>query len=232
MTPEVSSGAPRRKKVSAVVVSAIATAVIAVVTLSSFVLSIGGSADAEDAVHLRLLQEPFVHDRWIVPSSVRSTPPPAGECSSPELHARRQWLRRHQGIPVGFTVARVEIVNDSDKTLLVEELRLASARKLPPPEGSTYDLCPRGGGGPPGDQYVKIDFDQRPLAFQFFNERYEPVPAVDFSPSPHHPLRFWILATSSHSHVQWKATLVYSLNGETQALSIPEGRQPFAIAPG
>jgi hypothetical protein len=132
---------------------------------------------------------------------------------------------------VGFTVARVEVVNDSDKTLLVESLRLSNAQKLPSPKGATYALCPRGGGGPPEDQYAMINFDERPLGFRLFNELYEPVPAVDFSPSPHHPLRFWILATSSTAHFRWRATLVYSLDGEIHRLAIPGSHASFAIAP-
>jgi hypothetical protein len=123
----------------------------------------------------------------------------------------------------------VEIVNDSDRTLLVENLHLTSAEKLPLIHGMTVPLCPEGGGGPPEDQYAVIDFDKSPLRFQFFNEIYQPVQAVDFSPSPHHPLRFWLFATSSSRHFRWHASLEYSLDGDVHQISIPGDEETFEI---
>ncbi len=230
MSKEVSNGRSRRR-VSAAGVSAAAAIAAALIALAALVLDLGGAADADDAVHLRLIQEPLVHDSWIVPPDIRSKPPAAGDCLESDLLARRRWLEAHEGIPVGFTVAQVEIVNDSDKTLLVEGLKLSEVRRLPRPKGTTYTLCPNGGGGPVDDQYAMVDFDQRSPELKLFNELFQPVAAVDFSPSPHHPLRFWILATSTTEHVRWRASLAYSLDGNDRSLAIPEDGKSFEIAP-
>jgi hypothetical protein len=211
-------------------VSAVAAVVVAVVAVLAFTLDLGsGPADANEAVHLRLIQEPFVSDRWTVPGDIRSKPPAAGNCTEDELIKRRRWLESHRGVATGLVIARVEVVNDSDSTLVVEGLHLSSADELPPLQGMTYSLCPRGGGGAPEDQYATIDFDDAPLRFHFFDNVYQPIRAVDFSPSPHHPLRFWLLATSSAAHYRWRASLEYSLDGDVHRVSIPDDGNSFEI---
>ncbi|HEX6781863.1 MAG TPA: hypothetical protein VF125_07520 [Solirubrobacterales bacterium] len=210
--------------------SAIAAVVVAIVAVLAFAVDVGGgSAEADDAVHLRLVQEPLVSDLWTLPGRVSSDPPPAGTCTQPELIRRRRWFQAHGGLPTGQVVARVEVINDSDSTLLVEGLHLSSAEELPPLQGNTYSLCPNGGGGPPEDQYARIDFDESPPRFEFFNELYQPVGAVDFSPSPHHPLRFWLFAYSESAHFRWRASLEYSLDGDIHWIPIPGGDGTFEI---
>src|SRR6185436_4811203 len=124
-----------------------------------------------------------------------SQPPPAGDCGESELLRRRRWFEEQGGVQAGFSFRRIEVVNDSDSTLLVEDLQPSDIEKLPVVRGAAYPLCPHDGGGPVEDQYAVIDLAHKPLKFTFFNETYEHVNAVDFSPAPHHPLRFWILSS-------------------------------------
>jgi hypothetical protein len=229
VTAEFSNIRPSRRGPSATAISAAAAVVLAIVALGTFLSKTSGTSEPEDAVHLQLIEEPMVSDLWTVPSGADERPPFAGDCLPSELEARRQWFKNHDGAATGLVAVRVDVINDSEKTFLVEGLHLTNVEKLPRTTGITYPLCPKGGGGPPSDQYAMVDFDERPLQFRFFNENYQPVPVVDFSPAPHHPLRFWILADSSASHFRWRVDLDYSLGGDLHRLVLPGDNQSFEI---
>lgn len=202
---------------------------MALVGVLAFALGLIGSHGASDSVHISVMEEPLVSDHWIVPLTAAGRPPPAGDCGEEELLRRRHWLEEQGGVQAMSSFRRIEVVNDSDSTLLVEGLWPSDVERLPAAQGTDYPLCPRGGGGAVEEQYVAVDLARKPLQFTFFNKNYEHVNAVDFSPAPHHPLRFWIVSSASRDRYCWRTTLSYLLDGQSYKVEIPEGSHPFDI---
>ena len=142
---------------------------------------------------------------------------------------RRRWFEAQGGVQAEPSIRRIEVVNDSDSTLLVGNLQPTVVERSPTVQGTSYPLCPHGGGGPIEEQYAAVDLARKPLQFKFFDEIYKHVNAVDFSPAPHHPLRFWILSSASKGRYRWRATLSYLLDGKDYEIEIPEGGRSFDI---
>jgi hypothetical protein len=175
--------------------------------------------------------DPLVSDAWIMPPGAAGgeQPPPPGECGADALEARREWFRRHRGALAGGQDVYVEVVNDSDRTMAIEGLQIEHLEAIPAIKGTSEALCPRGGGGDFGTQYARLELDRRPPQFRYFDETYQPVPAVQFAPEPHQPLRFWIQAVAEERRYRWTAVLVYSLDGKRQEARIDDGGKPFDV---
>jgi hypothetical protein len=210
------------------VVGAVAAAMTAVVAVAAYLDSREG--DPNDDVHARVVNEPKVDDTWVVSLAqvAGEEPPPPGSCTEAQIEARADWFRERAGVPGAFENFEVEVVNDSDRTLVLEGLRLDDLEALPAVSGVPETLCP-GEGGPFDRQYASVDLDGSPQQFEFFNANFEPVEAIEFSPEPHRPLRFFIQALAETGHYRWYIVLEYSLDGEEHELRLTDAGQPFEV---
>lgn len=224
--PPDSREAQRSRRPSAAAVSA-GAAVVA--TLVAVVALVGNySSDALDRVHVRVISEPMVDDVWIVPAGAkRSGQPASSEFCEPT--ARAEWFARHGGALAGGQSFRVEVVNDSDRTLVIEGLRVRHVEVLPAIRGVGQTVCP-GGGGPFDTQYAVIDLDRRAQGFKYYDEAFKPTRAINFAPEPHEPLRFWVQAKAEAKRYRWTAVLEYSLDGQQFKVPIGDPRKPFEIS--
>lgn len=189
------------------------------------------AGSANDLVHITVVNEPMDDDVWIAPASTTrgERPPPQGNCGQADIDARASWFANRGGAPAGFEIFRVDVVNDSDRTMVIEGLKVANIEVLPPIRGPGATLC-EGQGGPFDIQYVLIDLDQRPPNVEYFNADFEHVSAVDFAPEPHEPLRFFIQANAARYRYRWNVVLEYSLDGKHYAKLLRDGEQPFEVS--
>lgn len=209
-------------------ISAAAAVVTVLLALGAAMRSCG--ADPQDRVHVRILVEPLVDDIWIVPfrAGGANRPPAPGQCDTNTLLARERWFASHGGALRGREAFMVEVVNDSDKTLVVDGIRLEKPKTLPRIEGVSHTMCP-GEGGPFDMQYATVNLDARPRRFQYYDNAFRRIRAVQFAPEPHRPLRFYIQATAKSRRYQWTAMFVYYLDGTVHKTAIGNRAAPFDV---
>jgi hypothetical protein len=221
----------RGRRVTAAAVAAGAAVVVAVVTLGDWFQDV--TNDPAGKVHVRILDPPQDDDLWIAPASrtrgEHPPPIPAGGCRESDIRARAKWFVDHGGVPAAFQSFQVQVINDSDKTLVVDGLRIEHLDALEPVIGPSDDLCP-GEGGPFEIQYATINLDRRPLNFEYHDASFRRIPAVDFAPEPHRPLEFYVQANASKHRYRWTAVLDYTLEGREHHIPIGDPRKPFDLS--
>ena len=211
-------------------------AAVAGVVVTVIIAVAGGAEDRptpepNDFVHVSVVEEPMVDDDWIAPvdRTRGERPPPPGDCELSDIRRRAAWFARHGGAPAGAERFRVEVVNDSDRTMVINGLAVKRLTRLPPIKGTGVTLCP-GEGGPFDTQYALINLDERPPRVAYRDANFEPIRAVDFAPEPHQPLRFWVQANAIKRRYRWTAILEYSLDGRRHEVEIRNAGKPFEVS--
>jgi hypothetical protein len=170
---------------------------------------------------------------WVVPHGV---PPPPGNCAETEVDNRIAWLERH-GTSLGELQVSVQVVDDSQDTLVFQHIGLRSYEQRPRITGRTYFTC-EPGSGPVGGQFIELNLDKRPPTFEFFNNRFQPTTPFAFSPSHGEPAVFFIKASAAQeghqndSSYRWTLTLSYTLGAKKGVYVIANHGKQFEMTDG
>jgi len=188
-------------------------------------------------VHIRSAVEDQSGDAWIVPAERvgAGSPPDATECTESQRARRIDWLTQHGGVRVGSFWVRVEIVNDTNSTLTIDSLQIASIKRLPALEGRSVVTCSPGGGDI-GQQYVSLDLEARPPTFRFYDATYRETRSFRFAPERNRPVVMYIvpgvgtaLRSTRPQRVQWTASLRYTVDGKSHSASIDDRGRPYDV---
>lgn len=170
---------------------------------------------------------------WIV-RHPKGSPPSPGECTEPEIARRASWLERQGGIETELLRIRVQVVNDSSETLVLQHLGFASYEHRARVRGRSYLTCAPE-GGPVEGEHIEINLHSIPPTLEFLNEAYKPTTPFAFSPTHGEPAVFYIQASTldqGHQNgylYRWTLGLSYTLGGKSGTYLIENDGKPLEV---
>jgi hypothetical protein len=192
-----------------------------------------GTDNPAKQVHFTVSTTQEVGAQWIVPHPVGSPPPP-GSCTDLELNRRVRWFVHNGGVIQGLMRIRVDVVNDSPDTLVLNGVSLHSYSRGPRTLGRSYVACAPIGGSIDFEK-IEMNLFTRPPTFSFQDANYDPIPTFAFAPTKGRPEVFYVEASTldqgrtNHATYRWSLALSYTLGGKSGTFVIDGHGRPFVL---
>jgi hypothetical protein len=100
---------------------------------------------------------------FVVPGRIMTRPPPSGPCTDSEIAKRLAWFRSHAAVQRSRMRITVDVVNDSQQTLILQHIGLRRYARGPETTGRSFPVCHAGEGEGVGIQYIKMNLFKPPI---------------------------------------------------------------------